>query len=160
MKSFIFGGSMIKLMTLAALTLFTTLTQALPVSYPLVCRGSNQTNLVFEIMGNALDLTFAKGTKPATQGLNPGECAWQDRGLNAGEPNRFYQTATAAEGGIISPSVKFNGAGQIVTVATIPSSGANQVWFQELMNPNAYWVFEVYNTDKGYFMVTKSYRKQ
>src|SRR5712692_5046972 len=58
---------------------------------PLVCRGS--ANLAIGTapgVGN-FGFVFTRGTKPASQGLAPGECSWQDRGMRADEPDRLVQ---------------------------------------------------------------------
>jgi hypothetical protein len=61
-------------------------------SYPLICRGAPS----LEIVAAASDswdvgFTFTRGTKPAGEGLAPGECSWVDRAMRADEPNRLYQ---------------------------------------------------------------------
>ena len=148
---------MLKKALLALLMTFSAISFADPVSYPLECRGSNQSNLTFGMMGNALSLSFVKSTKPASMGLNPGECSWLDRGLHPDEPNLMFQ---ASNGATVSPSIQFNGTGKITQILTNPVSGSMEIWFKELMIPTNYWVFEIYNSGKGYYWVTKAYRKQ
>lgn len=60
-------------------------------SYPLVCRGS--ANLEIGIAPNEgnIAFTFTRGTRPASQGLAPGECSWMDRGMYPNEPDRLSQ---------------------------------------------------------------------
>ncbi|PYI90148.1 MAG: hypothetical protein DME97_18310, partial [Verrucomicrobia bacterium] len=47
-------------------------------SYPLVCRGGG--GLVTGIAPGERNIgfTFVRGTKPAGEGLAPGECSWAD----------------------------------------------------------------------------------
>src|SRR5712691_13413074 len=63
-------------------------------SYPLVCRGS--ANLAIDTADTApgeenIGFVFTRGTKPAGEGLGPGECSWVDRGMHADEPDRLSQ---------------------------------------------------------------------
>src|SRR5213075_505151 len=59
--------------------------------YPLVCRGGG--GLVTGIAPGERNIgfSFIRGTKPAGDGLAPGECSWQDRGMRADEPDRLVQ---------------------------------------------------------------------
>lgn len=106
-------------------------------SYPLVCRGGGgsvagiapERQLVFK---------FARGTKPAGEGLAPGECSWLDRGMREGEPDSLYQQV--AEG---SESLKTGG-----TLAP------EHRWFEELRSEDNYWTFDVYNDGRGRLVVT------
>ena len=54
-------------------------------SYPFVCRGP----LTIEFGQNhqpTLMMHFARGRKPATEGVEPGTCAWMDRAVRSNEP--------------------------------------------------------------------------
>lgn len=54
-------------------------------SYPFVCRGP----LTVEFGQNeqpTLIMTFARARKPATEGVDPGTCAWMDRAVRSDEP--------------------------------------------------------------------------
>ena len=60
-------------------------------SYPLVCRGGTGLRLVPKLElrpGGAIQalLQFNRGTHSAVTGVDPGTCAWQDRGINSAEP--------------------------------------------------------------------------
>lgn len=62
-------------------------------SYLLKCRGGGM-GFAFEYKAeaanyNRLIISFKQGTKPARQGIEPGECAWTDRAFRAGEPHNF-----------------------------------------------------------------------
>lgn len=50
----------------------------------------------FQQSGQTSRLTvgFRKGSKPASQGLNPGECSWMDRGMRNSEPDSICQDVT------------------------------------------------------------------
>ena len=42
--------------------------------------------------GNSrLTIGFKRGSRPASQGLNPGECSWLDRGMRDSEPEAICQ---------------------------------------------------------------------
>jgi len=90
-----------------------------PQTYPLVCRGTETLN-VHDLDGPVpyrwVGFTFTPGSKPAGEGLLPGQCSWQDRGMRAGEPARLAQ----------------------------PIEGA-LAWIKDLNSSNSYWTFNVYN---------------
>ena len=112
-----------------------------PESYPLVCRGSLKTDPgpVFWPGCPPTDIckdkyagfTFIRGSKPARDGLAPGECSWVDRGMRADEPNRLVQKL---------------GVG-----------GENYDWLTELHSPDSYWTFNVYSL-YGILLVTGAER--
>ena len=103
-----------------------------PRTYPLVCRGSKDVTIEVTI-GKTLALKFKKGSAPAGDGLAPGECSWQDRGINAAEPNQLVQEVR--EGAESDPEYK---------------------WSAELRDPSAYWTFDVYNDGKGHMIAVKA----
>jgi hypothetical protein len=86
-----------------------------PNGWALWCRGSvgmastNGTNLI---------VVFSKGAHPATEGLEPSQCSFPDRGLRANEPNRIVDER--------------------------PSEGEAQ-HMAELINAGASWTFWVTN---------------
>ena len=90
-----------------------------PETYPLVCRGT-ETLDVHDLDGPVpyrwVGFTFIPGTKPAGDGLLPGQCSWRDRGMRAGEPTRLAQ----------------------------PIEGA-LAWIKDLNSSDSYWTFSVYN---------------
>jgi hypothetical protein len=58
-------------------------------TYPIQCRGGGMSHIGLQVFPNGqnrLTVGFKHGTKPAAQGLAPGECAWLDRGMRADEP--------------------------------------------------------------------------
>jgi hypothetical protein len=61
-------------------------------SYPLVCRGGAALRLAPEANVSGTPSTrllvrFVRGNRGAVLGVDPGTCAWQDRGLNTAEPS-------------------------------------------------------------------------
>src|SRR6266550_6592607 len=105
-------------------------------SYPLICRGS--ANLAIGIApgdGN-IGFVFTRGTKPANQGLAPGECSWVDRGMYANEPDKLSQHVA-------------NGI-QSLSGNLAPENR----WYEELHSPDRYWTFMVYNDRQGQMIVT------
>src|SRR5713226_8464591 len=103
-----------------------------PESYPLVCRGGG--SLVIGIApgeGN-IGFVFTRGTKPAGEGLAPGECSWVDRGMHVDEPDRLSQDVSSKAG----PNLPYEGP-RLLPIHTKPWS--------ELHSPDKYWTFMVYN---------------
>ncbi|HVS81029.1 MAG TPA: hypothetical protein VHE60_04785 [Pyrinomonadaceae bacterium] len=101
--------------------------EVIPRSYPLVCRGGPSLKIVILRDGTKIGFEFVRGTKPAGDGLAPGECSWIDRGMNADEPPRLSQYVEDMD------SLK---AGTLA-----PENG----WYEELHSPDRYWTFMVYN---------------
>lgn len=59
----------------------------------LYCQGG-MTNISFEMLGLGPGLArsivgFNKASRPARQGLNPGECSWLDRAMAPSDPTSF-----------------------------------------------------------------------
>jgi hypothetical protein len=108
--------------------------------YLLVCRGGG--SLVIGIApgeGN-IGFSFTRGTKPADDGLAPGECSWVDRGMYPNEPDRVSQHLE--EG---SESLKLGG-----TLA------AENRWYEELHSFDSYWTFMVSNNGRGQLIATSA----
>ncbi len=108
-----------------------TVVSDLEVSYPLVCRGGKSLVMNFAASGRFISLKFTKGTKPAGDGLAPGECSWKDRGMNSGEPHGLYQYVEdidSLKAGTLAPENR---------------------WYEELQSPDKYWTFMVYNSGRG-----------
>jgi len=111
-----------------------------PEDYPLVCRGGG--SLVIGIApgeGN-IGFSFTRGTKPAGQGLAPGECSWKDRGMYPNEPDRVSQHV--AEG---SDSLKVGG-----------SLAPENRWYEDLHSADSYWTFMVSNNRLGQLIATSA----
>ncbi len=66
-----------------------------PENYELRCRGGGEMKLTFDSPGEGgrrlLKIRFKRGSKPATAGLNPGECAWVDRAVKEDEPDTIIR---------------------------------------------------------------------
>ncbi len=101
-----------------------------PRSYPLVCRGSDSLVIGFAPSVRTIGFTFTRGTKPAGEGLDPGECSWVDRGMHADEPDRLSQPVedsweeSLKVGGTLAPENR---------------------WYEELHSSRKSWTFMVYN---------------
>jgi hypothetical protein len=54
-----------------------------PPDYPLRCHG---TAGMARADGTQLTVHFIKGDRPAGEGLEAGQCSWDDRGLNPTNP--------------------------------------------------------------------------
>ncbi|HEY0378210.1 MAG TPA: toll/interleukin-1 receptor domain-containing protein [Pyrinomonadaceae bacterium] len=66
-----------------------------PESYELRCRGGGEMKLSLDAPGGSgrrmLRIRFKRGSKPATAGLSPGECAWVDRAVGGDEPDTIIR---------------------------------------------------------------------
>src|SRR5438552_4440362 len=111
-----------------------------PEDYPLVCRGGG--SLVIGIVSGERNIgfTFVRGTKPAGEGLAPGECSWMDRGMYPNEPDRVSQHIE--EG---SESLKVGG-----------SLAPENRWYEELHSSDKSWTFMVSNNGKGQLIATRA----
>ncbi len=63
----------------------------LPQSYPLVCRGGGSLEIGIAPGVTNIGFKFTHSTKPASEGLDPGQCSWVDRGMYDAEPDRVSQ---------------------------------------------------------------------
>ncbi|ANV85095.1 hypothetical protein AWQ21_12335 [Picosynechococcus sp. PCC 7003] len=64
-------------------------------SYPLVCRGGGGLSIV-NTGNNNVRINFRAAAGSAPQGLQPGECSWQDRAFRSGEPTVICDTSARA----------------------------------------------------------------
>lgn len=64
-------------------------------SYPLVCRGGGALSIV-NMGNNNVRINFRAAAGSAPQGLQPGECSWQDRAFRSGEPTVICDTSARA----------------------------------------------------------------
>jgi hypothetical protein len=130
--------------------------QAAPTTYPLKCRGTKSGELQFHFSATTAMLGFKKAAHAAPAGLNPGECAWMDRALNADEPALIVQYPQPSRSMFNNTSIFFgslNGGGQVVAPVigvTEPEIG----WLKDLMNADNYWLFQVYNDSDGHLIAT------
>lgn len=108
--------------------------------YPLTCRGGGSLVTSGTPGEQNIGFTFVRGTKPAGEGLNPGECSWADRGMYSSEPDRVSQHLE--EG---SESLRVGG-----------SLAPENRWFEELRSPDNYWTFMVANNGRGQLIATSA----
>src|SRR5229473_4835921 len=111
-----------------------------PEDYPLVCRGGGSLVIGIAPGERNIGFTFVRGTKPAGDGLAPGECSWKDRGMYPSEPDRVSQHVE--EG---SESLKVGG-----TLAP------ENRWYEELHSSSKYWTFMVSNNGRGQLIATSA----
>ena len=81
--------SLLALFTLATAAGALPRSAAAQTSYPIVCRGGPAMRLEVEVKAGSpgsVRLHFARGGRAAVLGVDPGTCAWQDRGMRAAEP--------------------------------------------------------------------------
>src|SRR5204862_47879 len=78
-----------------------------PENYPLVCRGGGSLVTGVAPGERNIGFTFVRGTKPAGEGLGPGECSWKDRGTG----HRYSAGAAPVNQGRENGSSKVNGIG-------------------------------------------------
>ena len=132
-----------------------------PDVYELRCRGGG--NGAFEFrnisstrlataVDNTVGISLAFTPSPSAsgtdgQGLPPGTCAWIDRVMNDGEP-AVVQFKTSAYGQLKQPTLDTSSTAA-ERYPDPPSMGAY------LADPNHYWSFYVYNTNRGYLEATR-----
>ncbi len=107
-----------------------------PPSYPLRVRSGKGMRVWVESTQTTqlvkMIVTFQAGTGPAGSGLRPGQGSWMDRGMRSGEPTRLEYLLHEIDA---------------------------QRILDYLRSPGNYYVFECFNTGKGFFQVTKAYLK-
>ena len=111
-----------------------------PEDYPLVCRGGGGLVVGIAPGERNIGFIFVHGTKPAGEGLAPGECSWVDRGMYSNEPDSVSQHVE--EG---SESLKVGG-----TLAP------ENRWYEELHSADNYWTFMVSNNGRGQLIATSA----
>src|SRR5437016_5077588 len=111
-----------------------------PEDYPLVCRGGGSLVIGIAPGERNIGFTFVRGTKPAGEGLAPGECSWIDRGMYPNEPDRVSQHVEES-----SDSLRVGG-----TLAP------ENRWYEELHSSDKYWTFMVSNNGKGQLIATSA----
>jgi hypothetical protein len=108
-------------------------------------------------------LGFKRSSKSAVQGLAPGTCAWQDRGVASAEPSKLCFTRVVGiflTGGSYSSNV-YGMAARLGAAdgSTITIAGAKRL-FQfsgafDLQDDNKYAHFRAYNDGRNCLVVTK-----
>ena len=111
-------------------------TASAPPSYPLRVRGGANLQVRAESTQTPsqvkLIVEFTPVAARGNAGLRPGHGSWLDRGMRAGEPTRLEYYAHEIDAQKIR---------------------------DYLRSPGSYYIFECYNTGKGYMQVTKAYSK-
>src|SRR5437016_5733622 len=137
----IFSSALIGVSVLAAIFLFSGSSAArTPEDYPLVCRGGGSLVIGIAPGERNIGFTFVRGTKPAGEGLAPGECSWKDRGMYPNEPDRVSQhveegSDSLREGGTLAPENR---------------------WYEELHSADSYWTFMVSNNGRGQLIASSA----
>src|SRR5436190_16640471 len=103
-----------------------------PEDYPLVCRGGPGMAIGSGPGVGNIGFRFTRGTKPAREGLAPGECSWMDRGMYPNEPDRVSQ--------------------HVEQVVGTPENS----WYEELHSSDRYWTFMVSNNGAGQLVATSA----
>lgn len=128
--------------TLFVVSSFSWAASAAPRSFPITCRGGAGSLRLTTMTNNAV-FTFTKASGPARDGLQPGECAWLDRAVGAGEPSCIQQYSVSATA-VIYPDKKQDSSF---------SSGLQDHWLNDLLSDSAYVTFQAYNPHSGACMV-------
>ena len=137
----IFLSTLIGVSVVAMIFIFSVSEAARPLEdYPLVCRVGGSLVTGIAPGERNIGFTFVRGTKPAGEGLAPGECSWKDRGMYADEPDRVSQHVEES-----SDSLKVGG-----TLAP------ENRWYEELRSSDKYWTFMVSNDGRGQLIATSA----
>ncbi len=118
---------------------------AVPRSSPITCRGGDG-SLVLTTGNNNAVFHFMKSSGPASDGLLPGQCAWLDRAVGAGEPSCIQQYNTNATA-VIFPGKKEESSF---------SSATGSHWLKDLLSDSNYVTFKAYNPHSGACIVITS----
>src|SRR5689334_15751216 len=168
--------NLVSIISLALLSGLTASVAYAQTTYPLVCRGTTPSGVGPGGMSFTLwssnqtpnaRVGFVKGTGPAGSGLQPGQCSWLDRGINANEPASFTHHANiffdgALDLGVIGTQMPMSfifGGNMAAAIPYFPNYvTARMFQFDEiragtLLDPNQYFTFNVYNSG-GTFTVT------
>lgn len=84
-----------------------------------------------------VSFSFKRGTRPATEGVASGTCAWNDRGIYADEPNTISQVV---EDIMSYYEVNYKGKTQIVLIP------AGVYWAPQMMSPGYTLKVKVFNS--------------
>ena len=128
------------LMSLIALTG----SQAFAESYTLVCRGGDLRRAVYRGETDRIDMDFRRGTRAASLGVDPGHCAWIDRGLTNAEP------ATVCHANVDAKTVSWSNQGARLVVKAV-----NAPYFDFIYDSSRVFTFQAYNDTRGCLVVTR-----
>lgn len=141
------------LMIIGLSLLYATLAFA-QTSYPMTCvfDGSQNVSITPSLTAArklVVSFSFKRATKPATQGVDPGTCAWQDRGLYADEPTIM---AHVVDDAYTYQDVVFAGKSQLVLA---PISAP---WAPQSKNRGYTLNVKVYNSAPDHGIAVKFFR--
>jgi hypothetical protein len=119
-------------------------------SYPLQCRGGVTIGLVASTKSAVV--YYAKAPHRAGAGLAPGQCAWMDRAIGAGEPPCLQQNNVNAVAWITSNNMPSSRA---ATSTHFQPNETRVEWMRKLLSTDEYMTFYAYNPGNGgCFVVT------
>lgn len=129
-------------MFLSAGTLFMAILSgsswAVPRSFPIKCRGGAG-SLRLTTVTNHAAFHFIKSSGPASEGLEPGQCAWLNRAIGSSEPSCIQQYNTNATAWIF-PDKKEE---------SYFSSQTGNHWLKDLLSEAQVVTFQAYNPHSG-----------
>jgi hypothetical protein len=130
--------------TFLVLASLTATAQAAPQSSPRQCRGGGTIGLATAT--KTAVMYFAKTSGPAGNGLAPGQCAWLDRAIGAGEPPCIQQSNVNAVGWITANNLP---SAQALTSTHFQPNEPRVQWMRSLLATTNYQTFYAYNPGTG-----------
>jgi hypothetical protein len=139
--------------------LFTTTAWAdEPRSYPIACRGGGDFDIgltgysTATETGTQLTFRYKVSGGPATAGLEPGECAWMDRGINdIGEKILRFRFRSA----LFLMTVRRTGE-RVVPILTTGGSGRDlQELYYKMTGAEEFQAHAYYDSEEGILIATK-----
>lgn len=140
----------------------TTALAAEPRSYPIACKGGGDYDIGLTGYGVTTDTGTETGTQltfrykvsggPATAGLEPGECAWMDRGINdIGEKILRFRFNSA----VFLMTIRRNGE-RVSPILTAGGSGRDlQELYYKMVRPEEFQAHAYYDREEGILIATK-----
>ncbi len=124
-------------------------------TFPLRCRGGAVRAIGFQQFSQTasrLTVSFKRGSKPAPQGLNPGECSWLDRGLRDAEPASICHDVTDV---FLSTTHNHNSQYAPPDLQLLQSAWSKSApYLEKVRDPNSY--FTVHVKAEGTCLAVKS----
>ncbi len=142
------------LLMIIGLTVLSVTSAFAQTSYPMTCvfDGSQTVSITPSLTAArklVVAFSFKHATKPATQGVDPGTCAWQDRGLYADEPTIVAQVVDDA---YTYHEVVFAGRPQLV------HTPINALWAPQAKTRGYTLNVKVYNSVPDHGIAVKFFR--
>ena len=129
---------------------------AAQTAYPLICRGGPGLRVAPEVgsgTATVVRLKFTRGMRAAATGVEPGTCAWQDRGVRTNEPAALcfapvqhlsFETAGGREiawlrlqaSGGNAPVIFWEGGERPDGIAYQPSNAAEYEYYRAYHDPS------------------------